>query len=86
MAKYIQYSFWKIVILWSLLPDWTRLWAGHEPHQPPRPDPASQEGEGAGVCAALRKGDAQAPRIHHAGKEHCFYLCFCFFLNKGTEY
>ena len=35
------------------LPDGTRLWPGHEPHQPSGPDPTGQEGEGARVPATL---------------------------------
>lgn len=59
-------------------PDGTRLRAGHEPDQPPGSDSASQEGEGARVRAALRKGDAQTPGVHHAGKQSVDSFIFLF--------
>lgn len=60
-------------------PDGTRLRPGHEPDQPPGSDSASQEGEGARVRAALGKGDAQTPGVHHAGKQSVCIFFFFFF-------
>lgn len=65
------------------LPDRTRLWPRHEPHQSSGSDPASQEGEGARVCTAFWKGDAPTPGVHHAGKQWflLFLTVYLFLLN-----
>ena len=42
---------------------------GHEPHQPAGPDPAGQEGEGAGVRASDGEGAAAPQGVRHPGEQ-----------------
>ena len=44
-----------------------RVWPGDEPDQQTGPDPAGEEGEGAGVPAARRAGPSATQGVCHAG-------------------
>ena len=51
----------------SSVTEWPRLWPGDEPDQQTGPDPAGEEGQGAGVRAARRAGPPTAQGVCHAG-------------------
>lgn len=73
-----------IKTLFSNLPTFTAadqpgVRTGHEPHQPSGPDPAGQEGEGAGLQYGDGEGSAAAQRVCHAGQTSALRFIWIFF-------
>lgn len=79
-----------IKTLFSNLPTFTAadqpgVRTGHEPHQPSGPDPAGQEGEGAGLQYGDGEGSAAAQRVRHAGQTSALRFIWIFFFGLSGE-